>query len=231
MKRKHSYLLILIAITTITANSQTRDTIFIIREYNPSYHAVFIDTNRHSNSYSLLETYAANSFDSAFYFEGIKQLNGSNKIKKIRSDNIDKDWSPLYLYKKKYYVYLPSDGMYNDWIHISDSIFLWHAGGEMICNSIDSFKRIGNKQFQFSLLKANRHHKVVNIYILDKEKGIALFEYPGEKQHPFELKVATNKIRNFPMIVNYCKNEKQSEFEFDKIDFKFLLAQFNRKAR
>jgi hypothetical protein len=202
------------------------DTVFILKENGLYYHAIFIDTNKRSLYYSTLEKNICSPFDREFYVRGVDQLRRNN-INIIKHNIVDeyRSWHPLYLYKGEYYVYLPSDGMYNNWLTISDSIFLNYGGGEMICYAINDFKKINSNQFQLYLTSADNKSQKVNIYSLDTTKGIAIFEYPqeGNKKCKYELRVATNKIRSFPIIINYCKVQKQEEFNFDNPNYQVLI--------
>lgn len=59
---------------------------------------------------------------------------------------------------------------------------------------------------------------------VNRKKRVAVFEENTKGQPPDHyLMGAANKIRNFPIIVNYCKSNKQQEFNFDKPDYRKLL--------
>lgn len=217
---------VVIGITIDVAFCQTKsDTTFILRENGEYYHAIFIDNNKNSSFYTDLEKNISSPFDSSLYFENIQALRKNDiKISRHKINNISKNWKLLYLYKGKYYVYYPSDGMYNNWIDITDSIFLFYAGGEMIVSAISNFRQITSKEFQFRLTEDYGKVRKINIYIIDKKRGIAVFEYAQKNgQYKYELRVATNKIRNFPIIINYCEVQKQDEFDFDKPNYKRLI--------
>lgn len=226
MKRMISYFVVAI-ILKISAFGQVarQDTNFIVRENGLYYHAIFIDTNKDSRFYTYLEKNTKSPLDSAFYFEGINRLK-QNKvtITAHKITGIEKTWHPLYLYKGKYYVYSPSDGMYGDWVQINDSIFLSYAGGEMISKAIDHISKTGSNQVRLRVTGDDGKPEKIKIYTIDAGKGIALFEYPKkETAYRYELRVALSKIRRFPIIVNYCETNKQDEFEFKKPDYGRLL--------
>lgn len=200
------------------------DTNFILRENGLYYHAIFIDSNKSSHFYSELENNTKSPFDSTFYFDGLVRLRKNKiKIKHQSINTIAQDWMPLYLYKGKYYNYYPSDGMYTNWIKISDSIFLTYAGGEMITSSITKLIKKSITEFQFTLTGETGSKENVNVIVIDSKNGVAIFEYPKRKFAKYELRITTNKIRKFPVIVNYCTEQKQEEFKFDIPNFLQLL--------
>lgn len=62
-------------------------------------------------------------------------------------------------------------------------------------------------------------------YLRLEKNGIAVFEENTKGYPPgYYLMIAANKIRNFPIIVNYCKTNKQLEFNFDNPDYRKLLS-------
>lgn len=228
------YILFIIFIITSSSGicQQKIDTNFILRQNTKYYHAIFIDTNKNSSFYADLKTNKFSPFNSLFYLEGIQQLKDNKiKITKHKISNFNLNWHPLYLYKGGYYVYIPSDGMYNNWLSISDSIFLYYAGGEMVSNAINDFKKIKNNEFQFDLTEISGNRRKVKVYIIDQNLGIAVFEFiEGDGKVKYELRVASNKIRNFPIIVNYCLEEKQNEYKFDEPNFNIILSSYMKST-
>ena len=202
------------------------DTVFIKRVNVESYHAIFIDTNRNSQYYTELQNNLQSPFDSAFYFSNIADLK-ENKVlfKKNDLSGIPLDWKPLNYYNHKYYVYKPCDGIYSNWVRISDSTLLYYADGEMLVQTINDVKHVGQNKFSFTSTDIQGKAIRTNIYILDEQAGMAVFEYPGKSYADrFELRVASDKIRNFPIIVNYSLEQKEEELAFDKPDFRRLLS-------
>jgi len=63
------------------------------------------------------------------------------------------------------------------------------------------------------------------IRYIDEEKGIALFETKqynsaGKmKEISYCLMADAKKMRQIPLLVNYCAISKGDELEFDKIDY------------
>ncbi len=64
----------------------------------------------------------------------------------------------------------------------------------------------------------------LTVHIIDKHKGIAIFEELIEdKAKQYYLMIDATKIRQLPIIVNYCETQKQMEFDFDEPDYQKLL--------
>ena len=66
--------------------------------------------------------------------------------------------------------------------------------------------------------------EILNIYILDPQTNMAVWEYKAgnEKGYSYELCIPKENLKNFPAIIN-DSNEKSVEFEFEQPDFKKLL--------
>lgn len=201
-----------------------KDTSFIVRESNPEYyHAIFIDTNINSHFYNIIENNTYNPFDSITYYNAVKY---SKKSKKYILPDISKDWRLLHIYQGNHYLYAPGEWGYNYWVYINDSTFTEYVFGDGTQpNIIKSAKTIYKNLYEFELCNINRKKRKINVYIIDPQKQIAVFEDASIKgDGRFTLMVAASHIRNFPIIVNYCKNQKCfDEFEFEKPDFKELL--------
>lgn len=97
-----------------------------------------------------------------------------------------------------------------------------------MANKILTYKKVDEKTFSLSLTSIDRPKRKLTIHIIDKQKGIAIFEelyddrgkYRGKQYY---LMIDATKIKLLPIIVNYCQTQKQMEFDFDEPDFKKLL--------
>lgn len=134
---------------------------------------------------------------------------------------VSRYWTDLYLYKGNYYVYAPSDWMNNKPVYISDSI-LFDVSTDFTFYPILESTNVGNGQ-QFITINAG---EIVKLTILPLKKipGAAIWQIETEKSIFYKLKISSNAIKNFPMLVNDCLDEKcLHEFSFDEIDFSKLL--------
>lgn len=209
------------------------DTIFIVKEIQKDgiYHAIYIEPDRSSKYYDRINNF---KLDLNAYQESLKQLTGNKpaKLAKHKTPIIPKKWLELHAYKNKYYVYSPSDYGSNSRLKITDTTLIWQ-GMELGANVINSVQTIDQNTVEFSITKfalsqiSGKFIKVKSklfIHIIDRQNQIAVFEFIT-KSAPvrYELRVSADKVRNFPLIVNYCEDQKQMELSFDSVDFKKML--------
>jgi hypothetical protein len=220
------HLLLLALLISSTLFAQQRDTVFLKREITdnpyPFYHAIYIDSTDEIRN--ALTSFTFNNFDSATYSYHLERLRPLKRnINSIVKD-FPKKWIALYIWKNDYYLYYPSD-------------FGNHARFEITDSTTVDFSMEGPEPSRLNKLSflsptqllINRSNywegKKVNINLIEKSKGIAVFTFSPSKYNKegyHRLFVDATKAYLFPIIVNYCKTDKQGEFEFDKIDFKRL---------
>lgn len=179
---------------------QRNDTIFLQKNGNNS---IYIDPSKNSNTYN-------------YFFEEFKNLQKGSLSLKLPSK-----WIPLYKYQKKYYIYKSCD-CYNPIIKITDE------KTSLKCFEESEYKNIKistnkDKSIEISYTNFSQQKEKLRITYLDKEKGIAIFEFiNSKKQSNYLLMVDLDKIKSLPIVVNDCKTSKTKEFVFDKINFKRL---------
>lgn len=211
--------------------AQTIDTTFIFRKSESYYHAIYIENNRSAKEYNFLLN-AMTKIDLVTYSENILELKNYTSLSRNTFQELSTNWQPLHLYMGNYYVYFPSDFMYNNWAHISDSIFLQYGGGDLDMYAIVSLQKNGNTKFRISTINLTGRKGFINIYVLDPNTGVALFEFENAAEETrYQLMVDAANIRKFPLIVNYCREQKQDEFEFEQPDFKKLIMNAARVVK
>lgn len=204
--------------------SQERDTVFIFRKAADTpdafYHAVFIDTSmRHKTE---LTNFRFNNYDSATYFD---QLTNLRPLKKVSIHYFPKRWIALYQLKGKFYLYKPSDFGNHFRFELTDSTTIDYTMEGPEPSRLDkiSFVYPSHVAIERTNYWEGNH---VDIKLVDKTKGIAVFTF-GSTKHYKERKqvlmVDASKAYMFPTVVNYCPTDKQPEFDFDAVDFKSLL--------
>lgn len=224
-------ILLLFLLTTsikLIAQDAKRDTTFLIREhYGDVYHSVFIEPDRNSKYYDYISNYSFGKFDRQSYDESLEYLKSQKlELTKVSINDLPKKWIILNQYKNEFYVYAPSDYYFHYKAEINDNAYIDYSGEGPSANKISGFKRIDNDTFQFNLEGSYRKGRQIVIHLIDQKAGIAVFEETSKDRERFYyLMVDAIKIRNFPLIVNYCENNKQPEFEFDKINFTELIDQ------
>lgn len=207
------------------------DTLFLVREKSEAYyHAVFIDKNKSSKFYDAISCFGFDEYDNEHYNATLEYLKENNiTLKRKIINGLPLKWIAFYQYKGNFYTYKPSDFMNHYKISITDTTFIDYEGEGPVANEIIDFTKIDNYTFRFHLTGSHKANRELVIYIIDSKNGIAVFEDKytnaiwGDKEESTYLMIAADKIKNFPIIVNYCETMKQNEFEFDELDYKKII--------
>ncbi|WP_333663533.1 hypothetical protein [Chishuiella changwenlii] len=138
-----------------------------------------------------------------------------NDYQKVFLNNSDKNkenYFPLYSYKSKYYLYKSCDSYNDKNILIKRNSVIVNMGETQYFNIVKRSRNITsfdltNEDFKtkMEVKKVNRNTNIIKLNNL------------------YFLVTNANKMKNFPIIVNDCKNEKVDEFKFDDLDLKTLF--------
>lgn len=226
MKMRKATLGFLLFLSTLSVPAQ--DTTFILKNRTKYfYHAIFFEPNKDSKYYRYVADFNFKEFDKRDYVESVKKLKKNNPapFPRYNFGSLPKQWCLLFSYKGQFCIYSPSDYISNYKVAISDSTFIDYYGDGIMASRIQSFDKKNTKTYQFKLINSQSQERALVIHWVDPKNGIAIFEKPNEEPMlRYRLMVQADKVKNFPLIVNYCDKEKQEEFEgFDKIDFKKWL--------
>ncbi|MFE3846932.1 hypothetical protein ACFX5D_02995 [Flavobacterium sp. LB3P45] len=186
------------------------DTIFLLKEKS---HNIFIEPNNNSVNYDYL-----------LDFSSFPKKSKTNKNKIL---NLPTKWIPIYLYNNNYYLYRPCNLGTSSRISFSNNKIAFD-GFEIYSFEIDSkIKKIENSYYKFTYKNPLKEITNVEIHIIDKQKGIAVFKFiSNTNQISYDLMLDSEKIKAFSIIVNNCEYERTEEVVFDKLNFEELL---NRK--
>ena len=201
---------------------QIADTTFLLKELN---HSIFIDKSKKSKFYNHISNFRFGTFDRDSYNTSLKFLKDKGiKLTKNNIGDLPKKWIILKYYKKNFYTYYPSDFYSHFKVSITDTAFIDYGGEGPMANKILKYEKIDGNTFSFLLTGIEKSKRKLDVHIIDKQKGIAIFkELNGDKDKQYYLMIDATKIKQLPIIVNYCNTQKQSEFDFDEPDFKKLL--------
>jgi hypothetical protein len=223
MKTIRKLLAALIITTALFTFGQTvkPGRIYLLKEKN---HSIFIEKIKNSFFYDKICDFNFGKFDKSSYLSSIDYLK-ENKIRltKVSTGDFPKRWITLKQYKGKFYTYYPSDFYSHYKVGITDTSFIEYTGEGPEAKKIISYKKIDNQTFQFILLGYTLKLEKLTVHLIDIKNGIAVFEENNLGQVNYKLMISADKIRNLPIIVNYCKVQKQVEFHFEKPNFKQLL--------
>lgn len=229
---KHVILLTILFLFQLQSFGKTKasDTTFISRDTSDgSYHAIFVENNKESKYYDWLTNFNFDSSDYLSYNESIKAIfkDSLPKFSKTKlNSSLPRQWCGLNSYKDKFYLYAPSDWGNNSNLIITDTTIIEYYMEGPYASIIESFKTIDANTFELSVHSAYRTTNKMSIHIIDWKNQIAIFDnHSEEDQYRYSLMVGSSKARQFPIIVNYCEDQKQMEVNFDKTDFNKLLKQ------
>lgn len=204
-----------------------KDTTFLYRETsNNIYHAIFIDTSKTSQFYDVISDFKFGEFDQASYDYSLDFLKSKNiKLTKTSIDDLPKKWIILKYYHGEYFTYKPSDSYTHFKIEITDSTFTEYTGEGPLANKVLSYSKVNDKTFSFSLTGVDNPNRDLTVHIINSQKGIAVFEERlKNKKSSYYLMIDAAKIRQLPIIVNYCETDKQVEFDFEEPDYQKLIG-------
>ncbi|MES2332352.1 MAG: hypothetical protein V4539_22285 [Bacteroidota bacterium] len=209
------------------AQFKLNDTLFFLRDKNDEfYHRIFIDTNKRSEFYSYVSDFTIANFDIDTYKRSLKYLYSKKLLPKKQSvGNLPREWVLLETYKNNIYVYSPADFYFHYKVKLTDSLFIDWTGEGPEATYIQKFNKLSSTTYKFILKSQSSPHRELTIKYIDKEKGIAIFQnkyydpYLKKMLVQYQLMGEVRKMKNIPLLVNTCDNQKQDEIEFDKIDY------------
>ena len=225
--------LILLFITCIfqqhlVGQTEISDTSFISRNISIGiYQAVFIENHPSSIYYNWICDFSFDDSDSLSYQESMNAI-FKDTLPKFSKPNLSADlnrnWCGLETYKNNYYLYAPSDWGNNSNLLITDSTIVEYFMDGPYAYVIERFKRINETTFEFDVRSAYSTTNKITIYEIDKKYQVAIVDKQENDMHEYKLLVNKTFARHFPIIVNYCKNQKMREFQFDTPDYLKLLG-------
>ena len=214
--------------TALALEYKPGDTVFLHREITEDYyHAIYIDTTRQSKFYNRLTDFEFDKSDLQLYQGNYQYVKGKlpNSFKPGKVD-VPEHWIPVFHYKSNYYLYAPADWGNAGRRLINDSAFVyWYMDGPSPV-PISNFKKLSENQYVLEIEPFNSSEKKqqLKIYTIDSETQLSVFEFSDEpEQHRYQLYIPKENAKYFDMIVNYCDNQKQLEFKFDRIEFDKLI--------
>jgi hypothetical protein len=214
----------------LTTDSKTEDTIFIHRKVTKDYyHAIYIDKNKDSKHFRELANFEFDKWQKESYQAAKDAINhekpGSFKTQK--TFDLPQNWLPLYKYNDNYYLYAPSDwGNAGRRIINNQEVIYWHMDGPYPVPLLAVNKSSDTKYILTTLNPFDHSTKPsqITIHIVDPLTKMAVFEFFNEPDdYRYQLYVPAAHAHDFDLIVNYCKEQKQTEYIFDKVDYEKIL--------
>ena len=126
------------------------------------------------------------------------------------------DWITIEKFKGKYFAYHPSEPFYNAFFRISDTILITNDFNEGFVSYPIINKRKSKNGIYIELKGLNENHEF--LYIKQKTKKIFVVKsslFNSGKLYSGKIYLVKRKdYYDFPIIVNYCPNNRCAEFNF-----------------
>lgn len=195
------------------------DTVFIVKErVRGDYHAVFVDTNRHSEFRNRLVNFKVPKFYIDSYSRSLQLMKSSclSPVKPSSNYNLPNNLLPINTYKSSWYLYAPSDWGNAGRRILTDSTFvIWQMDG-MFPYPIISRKQTTANIIELKIAYCDRPNggqETILIHLDKVDKGIFKFEFPERLDNDrFEWYTSVENEKYFDLIVNYSKNTKWVEY-------------------
>lgn len=206
------------------------DTLFIQKDnLLGTAQSIFLEKNKDSKLYERILFFDIDELYNGAYtynhsMEYCKENNIEFELTKRLPIIESTKWVILKKYKNVFCAYRPCDFYFYYKASFNDTTFIDWTGEGPIANKIINQKKIDDKTYYFQLRGSLKQNRELKIHIIDKEKGIAIFEEIINKtDKSYHLMIDADKIKSVPLIVNNCKINKQKELRFDEIDYEELL--------
>ncbi|MBV9986205.1 MAG: hypothetical protein JO301_00885 [Chitinophagaceae bacterium] len=225
--------------STGTGSPVPNDTQFLLRTVSDTmdgdkpyhvYHAIYVEKDRSREPYRVLADFRYTPTENLS--DALDSLKARGAVlKKTDTYGLPAEWVPLYRYKGQYYVYQPSEAGNLCRRILSDSLLVFWFMDEPMPYVLNKATKLNDSTFQVLstdyLVKTPGfiRPEILNIYIIDKTRRIAVWEYKARSDtgYHYELVIPKSSIPLFDMIVNYSPQEKAGEFDFDSLSFPQLL--------
>ncbi len=216
---KLSLTFLALVISQFVFGQRKRDKILLEKdEYGIAY--ITHDTSR--REYSWLIPDDPDEDTEGYYYQSYQNIiTDTNLTLKFRPTPYSlSKWTPLYVIGNKYYLYGPSDWMYDFGYIISDSTIFKQSSPDPEVYLIVNMKEPSNNEFQFTTINYNKKQIKISIYIIDKTNEIAVWKFETEDDVDYKLMINSNNIKNFPIVIRTCGKMKCfTEYDFEEPDF------------
>ena len=204
----------------------SKDTVFIQKgSLLGTAQSIYFDENKNSKFYDKITYFHFLRFDNASYKYSTDYLK-ENKLTLTKKKPIIPwtKWVTLKQYKDILYAYHPCDFYTHFRSSINDTTYIDWTGEGPVANKIIEQKKVNDNTYEFKLTGIYDKNRKLIIHIMDRNKGIAIFEEINNgTDNNYYLMIAADKIKSVPLIVYNCETQKQIELRFDEPNYIELL--------
>jgi hypothetical protein len=210
--------LLLASISMAKPAMSVQDTVFLKHRSKNDHSAVFIDTSSSTSYYSRFGFFVPDStvLSQDRHSDSVLQAGSTLHFPDQLREFIG-EWVDVHRYRNKYYLYYPCDGM-NQWrMILSDSAIFYFNGGDSY--SLFPIIKVSVKRHEIQLrlrapLSDTGGTKLLTIRILEESKPNQPVKFEGYQRN-LQYMIPVEMVRRYPIIVNDCPDQKESEVEFD----------------
>lgn len=205
-----------------------RDSVLLQTEYGSIY--ITYDTTAKMFDWLKQDNIESSSTHNIYknYISHI-QSNYKISLKHFKLKGLNQKWSSIYLFNGNFCLYSPSDWMSNTGILLTDSIYYTVRSADPGLRLIINYESPSPVIHHYQTIGYQGDINYITITLIDKEKGVAIWEYLNKHKtlERRELKVEAEKVKQFPMLVEDCGDNKcifpKPPFFFEQPDFEELL--------
>ncbi len=165
------------------------------------------EISMYRNTYSLLQ----------------ENINDTAKLDLSEVMNISKKWVPLVIYNEDYYYYHPAKLEYNHRVMITDTCLAVYNRHGVSAEVIKSVLSPHDNHYVLDVFATddneNTIRKEINIYLIDTENRIAIWEEFCPSGIVYRLMIAETNSPIYPVIVNFGQGATPEEYQFDEINY------------
>lgn len=169
-------------------------------------HFIFIDHNRRSKFYEPLLDFDLNEWEQEQYDDFLKKQQDKTPVS--LPPDLPRQWVIVHEYKNEYCAYYPSDFGYHYQVQLNETAFIGFQMDGPELYRLASVDRPDKSHWNI------RCHSGETIRLERSAPGSPVWRWKfADRQY---LMTPAEALRDFPLIVNYCKEQKQMEFRFGK---------------
>jgi len=193
-----------------------------------SYGKVYITTDTTSKPYEWIVPNPNKKYLINYYVDYINDIKGNFEIDLTIFDINDfpRKWNSVYVFNDKFYIYGPSDWMFNTGYYISDSVVYIAESDPGDLYVILDFKQPDLKNGEFQTINHLGNKLSIKILPIDSDYGIYIWTFTNDRNEIVKRRIMQDSrfVKRLPMILSDCgENKCHMEFKFDEPDYNKLI--------
>lgn len=173
----------------------------------PTYrHFIFIDHNPRAKFYKQLSNFTFQQSDQADYDDFLQKQANHTPVS-LPSD-LPRNWVMVHRYKNRLYAYYPSDFGNHFRVQLNENAFIGYQMDGLELDKLKAVDRTEDNAWDILLASGKQ------IRLTRTAPGNPVWRWKFSNWEC--LMVSAESLRELPIIVNYCEERKQKEFDFEQ---------------